>query len=213
MPTVKICGITNVDDARCAVAAGADMLGFIFYRKSPRYVTPEDVRTIVREIRTSRPTIVTVGVFVNESTAHILHVLDTAGLDLAQLSGDEPPEHVHALNGRAYKAVRRADETSLLPYVIRLSSSSNPKAPDVLLDADHPTLYGGSGMRADTSLAAILARQYRLLLAGGLTPTNVSAAIRAAKPWGVDVASGVEATPGRKDHDKVRAFVAAVRDT
>jgi phosphoribosylanthranilate isomerase len=218
MAVIKICGITNVDDARSAVEAGADILGFILYRKSPRYVGPEQIRDIVAaicEASSVERRITTVGVFVNETPAQILEVLDTAGLDLAQLSGDEPPDSLQALSGRAFKAVRRAAGIeAFVPaghWTSETAESSPVLRPDVLLDADHTSLYGGSGVRADESLAATLAQQYRLLLAGGLTPENVAGAIRKVKPWGVDVASGVEARPGRKDHDKVRAFIDAVR--
>ena len=214
MTLVKICGLTSLDDARYALEAGADLLGFILYPKSPRFVRVEQVVEIVAAVRQVAPQIVTVGVFVNETPEYMLSVLDAARLDLAQLSGDEPPDHLRTLNGRAYKAVRQAsDSTTYLPIVqssvVRRPSSVN--RPDLHLDANHPTLYGGSGMRADESLAATLARQCRLLLAGGLTPDNVASAIQAVRPWGVDVSSGVEAWPGKKDHAKVRAFIAAAK--
>jgi phosphoribosylanthranilate isomerase len=227
MTIVKVCGISNLEDARCAVEAGADMLGFILYPRSPRYVAPEKVAQITREIRDWRSEIALVGVFVNEAPEQVLATLDAAGLDLAQLSGDEPPEYLVTLNGRAYKAIRNADQAAAYLSIVNRfgkveadhqssiqnlkSKIQNPISPDLLLDANHPTLYGGSGQRADESLAASVARQCRLLLAGGLTPDNVAGAIRQSLPWGVDVASGVEAGPGRKDHGKVRAFVAAVR--
>jgi phosphoribosylanthranilate isomerase len=206
MTITKICGLTNLDDALCAVDAGAQMLGFIFYAKSPRYVSPTTVRDIVLQTKARAPSILTVGVFVNEAPQAIRTTLDACGLDLAQLSGDESPETIVMLAGRAYKAVRSADAARAFLHV---ATPAHSHMPDLLLDADHPTLYGGSGVRADESLAAHMAQQCHLLLAGGLTPANVAEAIRAVRPWGVDVSSGVEASPGRKDHAKVRAFVQA----
>ncbi|MCS7056745.1 MAG: phosphoribosylanthranilate isomerase [Thermoflexales bacterium] len=211
MTIVKICGITNPDDARCAVDAGADLLGFIFYPKSPRAVTPAAAREIVAVVRRSAhpraSRVRCVGVFVNESPADMLRVLDDAGLDYAQLSGDESPADLAALAGRAYKAVRSWHDA----WEAFIGPGLNQDLPALLLDANHATLYGGSGQRADESLAAYLARRCRLLLAGGLTPDNVAEVVRTIRPWGVDVASGVEASPGKKDPAKVRAFVSAAK--
>jgi phosphoribosylanthranilate isomerase len=221
MTFVKICGITNVDDALCALDAGADLLGFIFYPPSPRSVSVEAATQIVNEVRrrliadgrrlvVGHPSSVVtcVGVFVKEAPAHVLRVLHDAGLDAAQLHGNSE-EDLIAMDGRAYLAVKdwrvKSGESDLFHAPL---SSPHAPLPDLLLDANHPTLWGGSGQRADASLAAQIAKQQRLLLAGGLTPDNVADAIRAVKPWGVDVASGTEATPGIKDHAKVRAFVA-----
>ena len=212
MTIVKICGITNLDDAMCAAEAGTDMLGFIFYPRSPRYVTPERVREIVKGIRDSRLAILTVGVFVNELPSHILSTLSFTGIDYAQLSGDESAEHLRALAGQAYKAVRSLGAAkALMADRHPVAISGDRPLPDLLLDADHATLYGGSGVRADESLAAALARECRLLLAGGLKADNVAEAIQRVHPWGVDVASGVEASPGKKDHSKVLAFIQAAR--
>jgi len=215
MTVVKMCGITNRDDALCAVDAGADLLGFIFYPKSPRAVTVEQAAEIVAAARRRSPAVGTVGVFVNEAPEDILRALDAAGIDYAQLSGDEPAESILALQGRAYKALRAipTDLTAFIPSLHAPLSTLHAAMPDLLLDANHPALYGGSGTRADESLAATLARRYRLLLAGGLTPDNIADAIRAVQPWGVDVSSGVEAAPGRKDHATVRTFVAAAKAT
>lgn len=209
---VKICGLTSLEDARCAVDAGADMLGFILYPKSPRFIPPARIAPITAALRELAPVVLTVGVFVNETPDDMARALDEAGLNLAQLSGDEPPDCLRALQGRAYKAVREATHAEAYLSAIQSPKSKIQNRPDLLLDANHPTLYGGSGMRADESLAAALARRCRLLLAGGLTPDNVSGAIRVARPWGVDVSSGVESAPGRKDHAKVRAFIAAAKD-
>jgi phosphoribosylanthranilate isomerase len=210
MTFIKICGLTNLDDATCALNAGADMLGFIFFPKSPRYVQPAPVREILDGLGSRRDQVKTVGVFVNESPQSIVDILDQTGLDMAQLSGDEPVSDVIALAGRAYKVVRSIAQAHLyMPDI--LSVNQKARHPDLLLDADHPTLYGGSGARADESTASTLARKCRLLLAGGLRPENVTDAITHARPWGVDVASGVEASPGRKDHEKIARFISAVR--
>ncbi|GIV85948.1 MAG: N-(5'-phosphoribosyl)anthranilate isomerase [Candidatus Roseilinea sp.] len=211
MTVVKICGITNLDDALCAMDAGADLLGFVFYSKSPRAVTLDLARAIIADIQARAPQASRaryVGVFVNESPARISQVMEVAGLDYAQLSGDESPTDLAAIGRRAYKAVRGWDASSaaFIP-----TGATDGFLPDLLLDAHHPTHYGGTGQRADASLALSLAQRYRLLLAGGLTPDNVAEVIRTVRPWGVDVASGVEASPGKKDHAKVRAFVAAAK--
>ncbi len=212
---IKVCGITNVGDALDALDAGADMLGFIFYPPSPRSVRVDTARAIVSEIRSRtlgnqpmRP-VQLIGVFVNETPANIIHTLDKVRLDAAQLSGNEDPSVLRALNGRAYKVVRRAEETAL--FAPEASVHANAALPELLLEAEHPTLYGGTGERADISLARALAARHRILLAGGLTPSNVAGAISAARPWGVDVASGVELHRGKKDPRKVRAFIDQAR--
>jgi len=220
---VKICGITNLEDALIAAEAGADMLGFIFYPPSARYVSPESVRQIVQSLKYQvqsrmemkpdlkletldlKPSFV--GVFVNSPAAEIRDIMDFCGLDLAQLHGDESPEMVAGFHGRAFKAI----SPSSLPEAENISSRVIRHAPCVLLDAFHPTERGGTGLTADWKLAARLAAQYPVLLAGGLTPENVADAIRTVRPFGVDVSSGVEASKGKKDPAKVRAFIAQVR--
>jgi len=210
---VKICGLTHLDDALLALEAGADLLGFVIYPKSPRGVSLAAVAEITQALRRApafqqrRPALV--GVFVNAPPAEVARALDEAGLDLAQLSGHEPLDDLRALGRRAYKAIRSQAEADALPAVDALLA--HPHRPDLLLDAAHPTLYGGSGQSADLALAAQLAARHRLLLAGGLRPDNVAATIRAVRPWGVDAASGVEAAPGKKDPAKVRAFVQAAK--
>jgi phosphoribosylanthranilate isomerase len=211
---IKICGITNLEDARCAAQAGADFLGFILYRRSPRYIAPERIVAIFRALREEygpRPR--GVGVFVDEPIADLRHTLDVTGLDLAQLHGDEPAEEVRSLGTCAFKAIRpRAlgDARAALQRY-RYAFSSDETLPQLLADAYHPQQYGGTGLRADSMVARWLARRVRLLLAGGLTPENVAQTIEEVRPWGVDVSSGVEAAKGVKDHERVRAFVAAVR--
>jgi phosphoribosylanthranilate isomerase len=216
---IKICGITNLDDAHCAAAAGADFLGFVFYPKSPRFVAPEQAAVITQAIRDefgpSAPRCT--GVFVDEPAARVTEILDTAGLDLAQLHGDEPPDVVQSLHPRAFKAIRPrtpADANAAIATyrgAIAALQDGDATLPQLLIDAYHPQQYGGTGVPADLVMVRPIARQVRLLLAGGLTPETVALAIEQVRPWGVDVSSGVEATKGIKDHTKVRAFIQTVR--
>lgn len=225
---VKICGITNVEDACVALAAGADLLGFILYPKSQRYIEPAMVATVMQEIREWRletdsshianfrspiPSLPrTVGVFVNEPTERILAILEQTGLDYAQLHSDEPPDALNRLAGRAFKALRPTSAEEALAQAANYAALGPPNGPALMIDAYDPNEYGGTGKRADWQAAAAVARQHPgLLLAGGLTPENVATAIHTVQPWGVDVSSGVESTPGKKDHVKVRAFVRAAK--
>ena len=211
MTRIKICGLTNLTDAECAVNHGADMLGFIFYAKSPRYINPVVVRSLLDGLGERRSKITAIGVFVNTAPQTITDILKQTGLDIAQLSGDETPDDVLALEGRAYKVVRNAEQAKQF-YESGMLQATAFSTPGLLLDADHPMLYGGSGMRVDHSIASLIAQKCRLLLAGGLKPENVISALSVVHPWGVDVASGVEASPGRKDHAKVMQFIQAVRE-
>jgi phosphoribosylanthranilate isomerase len=212
---VKICGLTNLDDARCAARAGADFLGFIFYPPSPRFIAPERAaaisRAIRREMGASAPRFV--GVFVGESAQFVQAVVELVGLDLAQLHGDEPPVLVQSLSPRAFKAVRPRSaaeaEAALAAYAG--AALDDASLPQLLVDAYDPHHFGGTGLAADLAAARSLARRCRLLLAGGLTPETVGPAIEQVWPWGVDVSSGVEQARGRKDHALVAAFVRAVR--
>ncbi|MEJ5311626.1 MAG: phosphoribosylanthranilate isomerase [Anaerolineae bacterium] len=220
---VKICGITNLEDARCAAEVGADFLGFIFYPPSPRYIAPEQAGKITRAIRAefgdASPRCV--GVFVDEPAEAVRAVIDAAGLDLVQLHGAEPPADVASLAPYAFKALRpqtlveaqAAMENYLTTTSISLPSTVYrlPSTPDLLIDAYHPQQKGGTGLVADLEIARWLAERCRLLLAGGLTPENVAHAIAQVRPWGVDVSSGVEASKGKKDHAKVKAFIEAIR--
>jgi phosphoribosylanthranilate isomerase len=212
---VKICGITNADDAFIAAEAGADLLGFIFYPKSPRYIPPKTAASITGAVRGSlgihRPQFV--GVFVNEPVARVRRLLDSVGLDLAQLHGREPSAAIQELAPRAYKAIRPQTQSQAQAELdaYRDSMPDDPKLPQLLVDAYHPRQMGGTGQQANAELARRLSRRVRLLLAGGLTPDNVAAAIREIRPWGVDVSSGIERSPGVKDPARVRAFIQAVR--
>ncbi len=206
MIRVKICGITNLEDALVAARAGADFLGFVCYPRSPRYIPPEAAGRIIRALREAGEPVTTVGVFVNAAIEEIRRAMRVAGFDLAQLHGDEPPEFVRALGGRAYKGFRLRDEEDVETALAYAHHS--PTAPHLLIDAYHPHTYGGTGLTVPLSAArAIAARVPHLLLAGGLTPDNVLAVVEAVRPWGVDVSSGVERAPGKKDHEKVRAFI------
>jgi phosphoribosylanthranilate isomerase len=207
---VKICGLTRLEDAQVAVTAGADLLGFIFYPKSPRYVTPAQVSAILAALGQSGAQVTTVGVFVNEHPETVLEILNTCGLDLAQLHGEESPEQLgisgpSLLTGRAYKALRPRSAEEAQTLAQHYARSGNP--PAFLIDTYQPAQLGGTGQTGDWQAAAGLAARYPLLLAGGLTPANVRQAVQAVKPWGVDVSSGVESAPGQKDHEAVREFV------
>lgn len=209
---VKICGLANFEDAWVAVEAGADLLGFILYPMSPRYVTPEQVGAITQAIHTRcgdrSPRFV--GVFVDATVDQLTHAMQVAGLDYAQLQGAESPEVLAALAGRAYKALRPTSVADAEETALRYAPLGTQNGPGLLIDAYDVHEYGGTGKKADWHAAAALAQRYpRLMLAGGLNPANVAQAIRTVQPWAVDVASGVEIEPRRKDHDAVRAFVAA----
>ena len=204
MTKIKICGIKTVDDALAAMDAGADMLGFNFYPKSPRYINAGHCRDIMSVMR-KYGHIIYVGVFVNARVEEIRAVIETGALTFAQLHGDETSEMIRALDGKAFKAFRGVPQS--------LDGFARDEAPAFLIDASVRGAYGGTGAQADWSGAARLAKQFPLLLAGGLTPENVAEAVRQVSPWGVDVASGVESTPGKKDPDKMKAFVNAVRSS
>jgi phosphoribosylanthranilate isomerase len=212
---IKICGITNIDDACCAAEAGADFLGFVFYAPSPRFVTAQQAAAIVRGVRgefgARAPR--SVGVFVDESVAHVEAVLEAVGLDLAQLHGSESPAEVQRLLPRAFKALRPRTREEAEAAVAAYASvvSDDQTMPQFLIDAYHPQQFGGTGLPADLALAASLAHRFRLLLAGGLAPETVGPAVERVRPWGVDVSSGVERARGLKDHVRIRAFVEAVR--
>jgi phosphoribosylanthranilate isomerase len=206
MTHIKICGITNLQDAISAIEAGADMLGFNFYPPSPRSILPEKCAPITSTLAKDFPNITLVGVFVNMPVQQARTILENCSLHLAQLHGDEPPAMLASFNKNAYKAVRGVPEISIYK-----AYAAQNTAPALLLDASVDGLYGGSGITANWAAAAELAKQYPILLAGGLKPENVGEAISQVKPWGVDTASGVEIRPGEKDVQKMKAFVKAVR--
>ena len=203
MTKIKICGIKTVTDALAAMDAGADLIGFNFYSKSPRYIDVGRCRDIMSVMR-KYGHVIYVGVFVNAPMEEVRATIETCGLNLAQLHGDESLEVLQSLNGKAFKAFRGSPQ--------RIDGFARHDAPAILLDASVKGAYGGTGVTADWNGAAELAKHYPLLLAGGLTPENVADAVRQVNPWGVDVASGVESTPGKKDVMKMRAFVKAILD-
>jgi phosphoribosylanthranilate isomerase len=205
---VKICGITDLNDALEAIDAGADSLGFNFYPPSPRYIDPLACARLVAGIQERGMPATFVGVFVNHDVRTITTILDDCGLDIAQLSGDEPPEMLVALGERAFKAIRPAGQADLVDFQNRYPRRETP--PACLIDGHRSGQYGGTGENANWHLARGLAESSPVILAGGLNPGNVVAAIRQVQPWGVDVASGVESTPGVKDRQKMAAFVEAV---
>jgi len=206
---VKICGLTNLEDSLLALDAGADMLGFNFYPPSPRYISPLVCSQIITGLEERGMRTTAVGVFVNASAEMVQAVLQECWLELAQLSGDESPETLHTLGDCAFKALRPDSAQAFAEALRRYPARLQP--PAWLVDAYRPGEYGGTGRIADWSLAASLAAQAPLLLAGGLAPENAAAAIRQVQPWGLDVASGVEASPGRKDARKMAAFIQAAR--
>lgn len=216
MSIVKICGITNLEDARVAVEAGANWLGFVFFPPSPRYVTPERARELIGGLGELRRTIRTAGVFVNEPVERVRAVMATAGLDLAQLHGKESPEMVRELGSRAYKSIQAADldtaHTLVANYRAAVGALSERRnVPAFIVDAPPAKLPGGNGLVADWSVAREIASQFPILLAGGLNPENVGEAIELVRPYGVDVSSGVERAPGIKDHAKVRLFISRAK--
>jgi phosphoribosylanthranilate isomerase len=199
-PFVKICGVTTLDDALACVDAGTDAIGFNFWPRSKRYVAVETAAVIAKRLP---PELRTVGVFVDPTPADVERAFGSGAIDLAQLHGDETPEFCQKFAGRYIKAVRLRDAASL-------ARMAEYPCDLVLVDADTAG-YGGSGQRADASLAAQAAKSRRVILAGGLTPENVAEAIAAVRPYGVDVAGGVEREPGVKDWIKVAAFVSAAK--
>jgi phosphoribosylanthranilate isomerase len=197
MVRVKICGITNVDDALLAAEAGADAIGLVFYDKSPRAVTPERAAKIVRALP---PFVQAVGLFVDAAIDVVNATADICRLDIVQLHGDETPEFCTQVVRRVIKAFRVRDGESLVPM-------KGYRVSGFLLDAWSPAARGGTGVTFNWELARDAGRFGPIILAGGLTPDNVARAVQTVAPYGVDVSSGVEAAPGQKDPEKVRAFI------
>lgn len=198
-PHVKICGITDVEDALVAAALGAEFIGLNFFPPSPRYLEPSRARSLAAAVRERLPRPPRmVGVFVNSPRSAVEDVIGHVGLDLVQFHGDEPRADVEALADRAIRVLRvagRADAEALAGW---------EKVWGLLLDVEHPDLWGGSGEPWDfASLRRVAGLPERVFIAGGLGPHNVRRAIAAARPWGIDLCSGVEARPGRKDHQRL----------
>ncbi|MBC8097035.1 MAG: phosphoribosylanthranilate isomerase [Akkermansiaceae bacterium] len=199
---VKICGITNLADALAATEAGADMLGFMFYDQSPRHITIEDAAKITTRLP---PHLLRVGVFVNPAEELVLRAIAECGLNLLQFHGEETPEFCTQFGLMSMKAFRIRDAESL-----RALPGYNTDA--WLLDAYSAKGLGGTGEKFNWDLAVEARESGKLVfLAGGLTPENVAEAVRQVQPFAVDVSSGVESAPGKKDHAKVQAFVRAAK--
>lgn len=206
MVKIKICGITNLEDALAAVEFGADMLGFNFYEKSPRYIAPEAAREVIGNIGEAADS---VGVFVNASLEDITRTAEETGITLIQLHGDETAALARAVERdlgvdviKAFRISRDLDEKSIAEF----------ECAHILVDAFAAGLYGGTGIIADRDAAKRIASENgRMFLAGGLTPENVAEAVRYVRPYAVDVASGVESAPGKKDIDKMKAFIRNAR--
>jgi phosphoribosylanthranilate isomerase len=194
---VKICGITRRQDAEAAVEAGADALGFVFWPRSPRAIDAERVRRLIGDLPAA---VMKVGVFVNQRSDDINAIVERAGLTAVQLHGDEPPGFATALTRPVIKAVTPASASEDWPVQVTL-----------LVDADDRVRRGGTGARANWTWAAELAAGRPVILAGGLTPENVREALATVRPYGIDVSSGIERSPGIKDKGRLRALFEALR--
>ena len=204
MTFIKICGITNLADASAAIAAGADALGFNFYQPSARYITPRSARAIIDQLPDS---ILKVGVFVNESQPALTQIANESGIKALQLHGDESPDYCHQLASEFQVIKTLAVSDQLDP---KLAQAFDVDA--IMLDTRDNKLRGGTGRAFDWSIAEEIKRLVpKLYLAGGLSPENVAAAIETVRPFAVDACSGLEVKPGVKNHERMHAFVAAVR--
>jgi len=205
---VKFCGITSAEDAEKAISVGADALGFVFFKESPRYVTPEHAATIIGGLP---PFVSAVGVFVNEDLGFIEDCVENCGLNVVQLHGDEDVKYclnfksLRLKDVKLIKAIRVKDRESIL-------SIEECPADAILLDAYKSSVYGGTGKGFDRSLA-LLAKEFgrRLIVSGGLDPDNVHDIIKEVRPYGVDVSSGIETSPGKKNVELMEEFMLEVR--
>ena len=202
MVQIKICGITNIEDAMAVADSGADALGFVFHPASPRYVTPGRAREIIAVLP---PAVCTVGVFVNLAAVEVLQIAELCGLDFIQLHGSETREYCRSFpRERLIKALsfRSEDEFAIMAdYPVRA----------FLVDAHDPVRFGGTGKTCDWNVAHKAAARHPLVLAGGLGTKNILAALEAVRPLAVDLSSGVESAPGKKDHEKIRSVISAVK--
>lgn len=195
---VKICGITTLEDATAALGYGADMLGFIFYSKSTRYITPIAAREIISALPT---TIATVGVFVDASPKEVNQAVRISGIDTVQLHGTESPEECAKIrNAKVIKAFRISKREDILGIC-------NYNVDAILLDTYVKGTHGGTGETFDWTLAIEAKKYGPLILSGGLTPENISEAIATVRPYAVDVSSGVESSPGVKIHELIKQFI------
>ncbi len=201
MIKIKICGITNLDDAMAAADAGADALGFNFYKKSPRYIEPEKAAEIIAQLP---PFILPVAIFVNEREDRIREVLAKTCMQGVQFHGDETPEFCQRFGNRVIKAFQVKDKESL-------KTMAHYRVAAYLLDSYRDGLRGGTGTTFDWHLAIVAKTFGRIILAGGLNPENVAEAVKLVQPYGIDVAGGVEKEKGVKDHAKLKKFITEVR--
>jgi phosphoribosylanthranilate isomerase len=202
MIEIKICGLTNLDDAVHAAEYGADAVGFIFHQCSPRYISPDSAKAIIQMLPDN---IVKVGVFVNQTEREVKHTVNFCGLDLIQLHGDESPQYCSCFPSeillKAVSAGRIQGTTGLELYPVKA----------FVMDAHDPIRYGGTGKKADWALAAGIREMYPLILAGGLHENNIMEAVRCVRPHAVDVNSGIEVKPGEKNHDRMRKIIEMVK--
>jgi len=199
---IKICGITRIEDAKVAANLGVDALGFIFYQKSPRYISPEQACDIIMQLP---PMVNRVGVFVNESFDVIMEIIRMTGIDTIQLHGNETPEFCSSFTVPVIKSFSIKPETDI-------SEFQNYKTQGFLLDTWSGQLHGGSGKTFDWNIARMACEKYNnIILAGGLGPSNLEDALRSVQPYGVDINSGVEIMPGLKNPHKIRDVVKIVR--
>jgi len=204
MTLVKICGITNLDDALAAVSAGADALGFNFYKPSPRYITPQHAGEIIEQLPDS---VQPIGVFVNEALDSVRAIAEEAGLRALQLHGDESPEYCRELATDHYVI-----KTFAVSDSFNLETAKAYEVEAIMLDTKHNRLRGGTGRVFDWSVAQQAAGAIpKLFLAGGLSPENVENAVKTVRPFAVDACSALEDTPGKKNHERMRVFVNTVR--
>lgn len=201
MIKIKICGIINLEDAMAAANAGADALGFNFYKKSPRCIDPAKAAEIIQQLP---PFMVPVGIFVNEREEKIREILAVTGVQAVQLHGDESPEFCQRFGGRVIKAFQVKDKESL-------KNMAHYRVGAFLLDSYRDGIRGGTGTTFDWHLAVVAKTFGRVILAGGLNPENVAEAVKLVQPYGVDAAGGVEKETGIKDHGKLKKFIAEVR--
>lgn len=199
---IKICGITNLKDAQAAVEFGADALGFIFYKESKRYVDPETANKIISNLS---PFITKVGVFVNSDLEEIIEIRDKTGIDVAQLHGDESQEFCQSIPFRIIKVIRVKDKSD----IDRVAQYADQ---DILFDTYSDKEYGGTGRSFDWGILTDLSLPNRIILSGGLSSDNILDAVKIVRPYAVDVSSGVEAEPGKKDHKKIKAFIEAINN-
>ena len=199
---IKICGITNMEDAQVAADFGADALGFIFYKESKRYVDPQVAMSIISSLP---PFITTVGVFVNQELDEISQIKETTGIQVVQLHGDETPEFVSSIPFNAIKAIRVKDKSDL-DKVAQYAGQA------ILFDTYSDKEYGGTGESFDWSILNDMSSTKKIVLSGGLNPENILEAVKIVGPYAVDVSSGVEDKPGKKDHTKIKRFIEAIKN-